>query len=133
MNDFLGALIPTNTTLRHLLDAHKVEGFTRHRELVDTVILNNEQSIQTCETNLKSLASIRRTYSLINAHNLDRTIKILTLASVFISIPTMFFSMYGMNMPLPEQHRQEAFTVLLVISILTVLTAFVIGRKKRIF
>lgn len=133
MNDFLSSLVPTNTTLRHLLSNKEVPAFAHHRDMANTVILNNEQSIQACESNLKSLMSIRRTYTLISSHSLDRTIKILTMVSVFISIPTMFFSMYGMNIGLPEQHNQQTFAGLLVVCLLTVLTAYAIGRKKRIF
>lgn len=133
MNDFLGSLGPTNTALKHLVNDKSVPGFTAHHDIVDTVILNNDQSIQACETNLKSLTSIRRTYTLINGYNLDRTIKILTLASVFIAIPTMFFSMYGMNIGLPQQRHRGAFAGLLVVCLVTVLVAFVVGRKKRIF
>ncbi|MBL8121934.1 magnesium transporter CorA family protein [Candidatus Saccharibacteria bacterium] len=133
MNDFLSSLGPTNTTLRHLVSNKDIHGMSQHRDLVNTVILNNEQSIQTCEANLKSLTSIRRTYTLISSHSLDRTIKILTMVSVFISIPTMFFSMYGMNIGLPEQHNRQAFAGLMVVCLVTVLTAYAIGRKKRIF
>ncbi|PID99116.1 hypothetical protein CSA80_03315 [Candidatus Saccharibacteria bacterium] len=133
LNDFLSSLTPTNTTLRHLLANKELSGFARHQDKVNTVILNNEQSIQSCEANLKSLNSIRRTYTLISSHSLDRTIKILTMVSVFIAIPTMFFSMYGMNVGLPEQHNRQAFTGLMVICLLTVLTAYAVGRKKRIF
>jgi magnesium transporter len=133
MNDFLSSLQPTNASLRHLLSSEKAPSFAAHRELVDTVILNNDQSIQTCEANLKSLTSIRRTYTLINSYRLDRTIKILTLASVFISIPTMFFSMYGMNIGLPEQHNPLAFIGLIVLCLLIVWSAYAIGRNKKIF
>lgn len=133
LNDFLSALHPTNSTLSHLLSSESKNRLIKHRDLVNTIILNNEQSIQTCEANLKLLASIRRTFSLISQHHLDRTIKILTLASVFISIPTMFFSMYGMNVPLPEQHRKEAFLFVLFLCVVTTWSAYFIGRKKRIF
>lgn len=133
MNDFLSSLTPTNAALEHLRKDHVFPAFAAHRELVDTVILNNNQSIQTCEANLKSLNSIRRTYTLINGYTLDRTIKILTLASVFIAIPTMFFSFYGMNLPLPWQHHPIAYLVLLLICLITVWTAYLVGRKKRIF
>jgi magnesium transporter len=133
MNDFLGSLVPTNAVLRHLVADSSAPGFATHRELVDTVILNNEQSIQTCDANLKSLAAIRRTYTLINGYTLDRTIKILTLASVFIAIPTMFFSFYGMNIPLPWQHHPIAYVALLLICLLVAWSAYAIGRKKRVF
>lgn len=133
MNDFLNSLIPTNTILKHLLDSSSGPKFEKHRDLVETVILNNNQSIQTCEANLKSVDSIRRTYTLINSHNLDRTIKILTLASVFISIPTMFFSMYGMNVGLPQQKNPQAFIALMIICVVTVVSAYLVGRHKKIF
>ena len=133
MNDFLNSLMPTNTTLKHLLSSSSAPNFEKHRDLVETVILNNNQSIQTCEANLKTVDSIRRTYTLINSHNLDRTIKILTLASVFISIPTMFFSMYGMNIGLPQQKHPQAFIVLMIVCVLTVITAYIVGRKKKVF
>jgi magnesium transporter len=133
MNDFLSSLQPTNTMLEHLLTGSSNRSFADHRELVEVVILNNNQSIQTCEANLKAITSIRRTYALISAHRLDRTIKILTLASVFISIPTMFFSMYGMNVGLPWQKHRGAFESLLVLCVITVLAAYITGRKKHIF
>lgn len=133
MNDFLCALIPTNTALRHLVNDRSVPAFAKHRDLVDTAILNNDQSIQTCEANLKSLTSIRRTYTLLYSHNLDRTIKILTMISVFIAIPTMYFSMYGMNIGLPHQKSAGVFVGLMAICLLTIIVAYVIGRKKRIF
>ncbi len=133
LNDLLNSLEPTNSALRHLLSTNTLHDFAGHREVVDTVVLNNEQSIQACAASLKSLDSIRRTYSLINSHRLDRTIKILTLASVFISIPTMFFSMYGMNIPLPWMHDKETFLVMIVVCLILVGTAFTVGRKRHIF
>jgi magnesium transporter len=133
MNDFISSLIPTNVTLQHLVNDSKQPAFATHHDLVNTVMLNNKQSIQTCESNLKSLASIRRTYTLINSSRLDRTIKILTMVSVFISIPTMFFSMYGMNIGLPFAQNPRMFTALMVVCLVIVLTAYAVGRKKRIF
>ncbi len=133
LNNFLSSLKPTNTALQHLLADRNRPEFVRHRELVSAVIVNNNQSIQACEDNLKFLDSIRRAYTLVNSHNLDRTIKILTLTSVFISIPTMFFSMYGMNIGLPQQKHGQAFGLLMVICVITVLVAYLVGRKKRIF
>lgn len=133
IHDFLGSLEPTNAALRHLIANKPLGSFQKHHEMAETVILNNEQSMRSCESSLKTLNSIRRTYTLISSYHLDRTIKILTLASVFISIPTMFFSMYGMNVGLPIQRSGIAFTVILTACFVTALTAYAIGRKKRIF
>lgn len=133
LNDLLNSLEPTNAALRHLLTTNTLHDFAGHHELVDTVVLNNEQSIQACAASLKSLDSIRRTYSLINSHRLDRTIKILTLASVFISIPTMFFSMYGMNIPLPWMRNEETFVIMIIACLVLVGSAYAVGRHKKVF
>lgn len=133
IHDFLGSLEPTNAALRHLVTNKPKDSFQKHRELVDTVILNNEQSMRSCKSSLKTLNSIRRTYTMVSSYHLDRTIKILTLASVFISIPTMFFSMYGMNIEMPIQRSKLAFTLILVMCFVIVLTAYAAGRKKRVF
>lgn len=133
MNDFLNALQPTNAALRNLTTIASLASFSAHQDLVRTVLLNNEQSIQACEANLKSVTSIRRTYALINSHNLDRTIKILTMISVFLAIPTMYFSMYGMNIGLPWQRSTAAFAGLMVVCLLTILTAYALGRNRKIF
>lgn len=133
MNDFLSSLAPTNSVLKHLRDHKIVSSLGKKSALIDTVILNNEQSINTCENNLKAIDSIRRTYTLLNSSRLDRTIKILTLTSVFISIPTMFFSMYGMNVALPWMRHDAVFIGIMALCLFTVLTALVVMRKKHIF
>lgn len=133
LNDFLGSLSPTNHTLKHLRDSGALKNIAKHRLMIDTVILNNEQSITTCENNLKSLDAVRRTYQLINSRQLDRTIKILTLVSVFIAIPTMFFSMYGMNIQLPFMHHGLAFVFIMLICLLIAGGAYYVGRRRNIF
>lgn len=132
LNDFLNSLEPTNVTLAHMASSDEAL-FKNHQELLNTVLLNNKESIQACHAQLKSLEVLRRTYSLISSNNLDRTIKILTTVSVLIAIPTMLFSMYGMNVHLPWQNNGDAFPMIFTLSILTAVTAFIIGRHKKIF
>ncbi len=133
LQDFISSLEPTNASLKHLRSNGSIAGFTKHSVLIDTVILNNEQSMKVCESNLKSLESIRRTHTLVNSYRLDRTIKILTLASVFISIPTMLFSMYGMNIKLPGMDSDGAFIAIMIACLFLAAAAYTVGRRKRIF
>jgi magnesium transporter len=133
MNDFLSSLEPTNATLRHLLTNTVLPDFSNHKNIVNVVLLNNEQSIRICNANLKTIDAIRRTYTLISSYHLDRSIKTLTLASLFIAIPTMFFSMYGMNVSLPHQRHPFIFIGLMLLCIISGAAAYLVGRKKRVF
>jgi magnesium transporter len=133
LNEFLSALIPTNATLRRLLLGRYMPLFEEDQDIVEDLLLNNEQSIEACNSNLKSVANIREAYTSISANNLNRTIKILTIATVMIAIPNLFFSMYGMNLPLPFQHHPWAFPALILFSIVLLLAVVRYGRRQKIF
>jgi magnesium transporter len=133
LNEFLSALIPTNATLRRLLLGRYMPLFEEDQDIVEDLLLNNEQSIEACNSNLKSVANIRDAYSSISANNLNRTIKILTIATVMIAIPNLFFSMYGMNIDLPFQHHAWAFSALLAFTLLLLIVVVRYGRRNKIF
>jgi magnesium transporter len=133
LNEFLSALIPTNATLRRLLLGRYMPLFEEDQDIVEDLLLNNEQSIEACNSNLKSVANIREAYTSISANNLNRTIKILTIATVMIAIPNLFFCMFGMNLPLPFQHHPWAFPALILFSIVLLLAVVRYGRRQKIF
>lgn len=133
LNEFLSALIPTNATLRRLLLGRYMPLFEEDQDIVEDLLLNNEQSIESCNSNLKSVANIREAYSSISANNLNRTIKILTIATVMIAIPNLFFSMYGMNIEMPFQHHAWAFPALIIFSVGLLTAVALYGRRKKIF
>jgi magnesium transporter len=133
LNEFLSALQPTNATLRRLLVGRHIPLFEEDHDLVEDLLLNNEQSIEGCRSNLKSINNIREAYSAISSHNLNQTIKILTIATVAIALPNVFYGMYGMNVPLPFQHEPGAFWLIFGFTIFVVVIAALFARRKRIF
>lgn len=133
LNEFLSALIPTNATLRRLLLGRYMPLFEEDQDIVEDLLLNNEQSIEACNSNLKSVANIRDAYSAISANNLNRTIKILTIATVMIAIPNLFFSMYGMNVDLPFQHDDWFFPALMIFNVFLLLGIARFARRNKIF
>lgn len=133
LNEFLSALVPTNATLRRLLLGRYMPLFEEDQDIIEDLLLNNEQSIEACNSNMKSIANIREAYSSISSNNLNRTIKILTIATVMIAIPNLFFSMYGMNIDLPFQHQLWAFPALIIFTLLLLLGVVNYGRRNKIF
>ena len=133
LNEFISALVPTNATLRRLMLGRYMPLFEEDQDIVEDLLLNNEQSMEACNSNMKSIANIREAYSSISANNLNRTIKILTIATVMIAIPNLFFSMYGMNIDLPFQHHVWAFPALIIFSISLLLAVVRYGHRKKIF
>lgn len=133
LNEFLSAMVPTSATLRRLLQGRYMPLFDQDQDIVEDLLLNNEQSIEACNSNMKSIANIREAYTSISSNNLNRTIKILTIATVMIAIPNLFFSMYGMNVNLPFQHHPWAYPALISFSVVLLLAVGIFGRRKKIF
>lgn len=133
LNEFLSALMPTNATLRRLLMGRYVPLFAEDQDIVEDLLLNNEQSIEACNSNIQSIAHIREAYTSISSNNLNRTIKILTIITVLIMLPSMFYSMYGMNVRLPFQDAVWAFGAVIGFTALVNVIVFLIARRKRIF
>jgi magnesium transporter len=133
LNEFLASLMPTNATLRRLLLGRYMPLFAEDQDIVEDLLLNNEQSIEACNSNIKSVVNIREAYSSISANNLNRTIKILTIITVLIMLPSMFYGMYGMNISLPFQEETWIFVGLLGFTLLVNVLVVLIARKKRLF
>jgi magnesium transporter len=133
LNEFLSALLPTTAILRRLLLGRHITLYAEDQELVEDLLLNNEQSIEGCQSNIKSIINIREAYSTISSNNLNRSMKILTIATVLITLPNVLFGMYGMNIALPFQHEPWAYVLVVVFSITVCMLVYLVGRRKRIF
>ncbi len=133
LNDFLSALSPTNSILRRLLLGRHLKLDTDDKDLVEDLLLNNEQSIVGCKSSLKTIVNIREAYSTIMSNNLNRVIRLLTILTVVISIPTLITSIYGMNVDLPFDQKSYAFSVIAGMSVLLSVAAVWLFRRSRWF
>ncbi|HKR81620.1 MAG TPA: magnesium transporter CorA family protein [Candidatus Saccharimonadales bacterium] len=132
LNEFLGALQPTNATLRRLLLGRHMPLFEEDQDIVEDLLLANEQSIEACSSNIKSIVNIREAYTSISSNNLNQTMKVLTVATVIIALPNLFYGMYGMNVPLPLQHEPWAYWAVLGFTLAIVIVGLWLARRKRI-
>lgn len=132
LNEFQASLQPTNAALRRLLVGRQLPLFDEDQDIVEDLLLNNEQSIEAIRSNLLSVGNIRDAYSAISSNNLNRTITLLTLATILVALPNVFFGMYGMNVTLPFQEAPWAFVAVVSFNLLLITTIIISVRKKRI-
>lgn len=132
LNEFHSSLQPTNAALRRLLASRQLKLFEEDQDIVEDLLLNNEQSIEAIRSNLKSIANIREAYSAISANNLNKTLTILTVATILISIPSLAMGIYSLNIPLPAQHSHDTFWIIMGINVTLMSAVLYIARKKRV-
>lgn len=131
LNDFLAALVPTNTLLDSLLSGKFLRLYDEDHELVEDLMLSNRQLIELCQSNMRSIANIREGYSTIMTNNLNRVIKLLTALTIVLAVPTIIGSFYGMNVRLPLADSPDAFLVVLGITILASVGVLALFLKNR--
>ncbi|HEX6257975.1 MAG TPA: magnesium transporter CorA family protein [Candidatus Saccharimonadales bacterium] len=133
LNEFLSGLQPTTAILRRLLVSKHVAIYDQDQEIVEDLLLNNEQSIESCRNLVKSIINIREAHATITNNNLNRAMRTLTAATVIITLPNVFYGMFGMNVPVPFAHEPLAFFAVVGSTIGVTLVVVAIGRAKRIF
>ena len=131
LNDFLAALVPTNTLLNNLLSGKFLQLYEQDHELVEDLMLSNRQLIELCQSNMRSIGNVREGYSTIMSNNLNRVIKILTALTIVLTVPTIVASFYGMNVRLPLADSPDAFLVVLGFTILVSVAVLALFLKNR--
>lgn len=113
LNDFMGALVPSNVMLSNLLSGKTLQLYEEDKDLIEDLSLHAGQLVELCKSSLKTIVNIREAYSTIVTNNLNRVIKFLTALTILLTVPTMIASLYGMNVPLPLMDSPFAFWVIL--------------------
>jgi magnesium transporter len=109
LNDFIGALVPTSSTLRTILSGSYLQLYEEDRDMIEDIQLENGQQVEAAKTGLKTIQNIRDAYTAIVTNNLNSVIKLLTALTIILTIPTVIGSLYGMNVVLPFADSPHAF------------------------
>ncbi|MEK7620930.1 MAG: magnesium transporter CorA family protein [Patescibacteria group bacterium] len=133
LNDFLSGLQPMSAMLHRLLVGKHIALYAQDEDIVEDLTLATEQSIEACRSYVKSIGSIRDAHATIASNNLNRSMKILTAATVMITLPNVLYGMYGMNIALPFQKEAWAYYAIFGFTLLMSILVFALGRKRKIF
>lgn len=132
LNDYLDALIPTNTATEKLLSGRMLKLTDDDRDLVEDLSIDFEQLIARCKSLLRTITNLRDSYRAVMDTRLNETIRLLTVITLALTIPTMIAGLYGMNVDaLPGSHSPYAFWAVIVISLLSAGSLSLYFLRKR--
>jgi magnesium transporter len=101
------------------------------QDLLDDIIIENQQGYEMAQISNSILNETSDTYSSIINNNMNGVMKFLTSYSIILTIPTLVFSFYGMNVELPWANMHVSWLITIVISVVIgVLLGFQFWRKK---
>lgn len=104
--------------------------YEEDEDILEDAIIENRQAIEMSKTYSDILTSTMDAYSSIISNNLNGVMKFLTSLTILISVPTLIASIWGMNVELPFEKTPYGFVILLLISLLVAVGAYVWLKRK---
>ena len=134
LNDYLDALMPTNTALEKTLNAKfkLLQLREEDQEAVEDLSVDIEQVIARCKSLLRTITNVRDSYRAVMDTRLNETMRILTVATLALTVPTMLAGLFGMNVDFPfDTHGFGAFWAVVTASVLAaILISYYFIRKR---
>jgi magnesium transporter len=130
---FISSLRSNEVMLERLQRTKAFNQFEEDQELLEDVLTENQQALQMTRISSDILSSMMDAFASIISNNLNTVVKLLTVITIIISLPTMISSFYGMNVNLPFQSHPLAFIFVLVLSMLLIGGAIYVFAKRDWF
>lgn len=101
LHDFSFALVKINNDLSNIMHGKILSLSQKEKDQIEDILLSNQQLIDLCNENIRTIVNLRDAYSTIMTNNLNRVIKLFTSLTVILTIPTIVSGFFGMNVNLP--------------------------------
>ena len=101
---FSTSLKSTETVLEKILRGRVIKLYEEDQELLEDVLIEVKQAIEMSNIYSNILSGTMDAFASVISNNLNIVMKVLTVITIVMSVPTMVFSFYGMNvldLPLP--------------------------------
>lgn len=110
-----------------------IDGHRRDREAVEDIMLYIRQLLVAIESHNQTITSIRNAYSTIANNVLNQRMKTLTVLTLLVALPNVFYGMYGMNIELPFAEEPWAYGGIIVFTLIVIITVYAVAKKRNIF
>ena len=107
-----------------------LKSYEEDDEILEDAIIENRQAIEMGKIYSDILSGTMDAYASIISNNLNVVMKLLASITIVLSIPTLIASIWGMNVPLPFANNPNGFGIVIGISVLISVVAFVWLKKK---
>ena len=95
---FTTSLRSNEAVLEKLIKIESIKKYPEDTELLEDVIIENTQAIEMANIYSGILRSMMDAFASVISNNLNDVMKILSVITIVMSIPTIIFSAYGMNL-----------------------------------
>lgn len=133
---FTTALRSNEMVLEKLLRTELIKKYPEDSELLDDAIVENKQAIEMANIYSGILSGMMDAFASVISNNLNIVMKVLAIVTIVMSIPTMIFSAYGMNVNIdgmPFAGSPFGFLIIIAMAVVLSVAATIIFVKMKMF
>lgn len=126
---FSTSLKNTEKVLEKILRGRLIKLYEEDQDLLEDVLIEVKQAIEMSNIYSNILSGTMDAFSSIISNNLNMVMKVLTVITIIMSVPTMVFSFYGMNvdnLPFP----QNPLFALGIAAVLALFAGIILTKSK---
>lgn len=133
---FTTSLRSNEVVLEKLMKVEKIKHYPEDEDLLEDVIIENKQAIEMANIYSGILSGTMDAFASVISNNLNIVMKFLATVTIVMSIPTMVYSAYGMNVNtagMPFANSPYGFWIVIGISAVIALIVALFFSKKDMF
>lgn len=131
---FTTSLRANEVVLEKLLKSDSIKKYPEDTELLEDVIIENKQAIEMANIYSGILSGMMDAFASVISNNLNIVMKTLATITIVMSIPTMIFSLYGMNFKnIPLGGWEHGFAAVTAGTLMLTAIIAVLFAKKDLF
>lgn len=128
---FSTSLKGNEAVLERLLRMSFIRQYPDDTDLLEDVIIENKQAIEMCTIYRDILSGTMDAFASVISNNLNIVMKVLTLITIIMTIPTIIASLWGMNVMVPFANNPYGFWIVVAMcALVSALVTFIMSRKK---
>ncbi len=130
---FSTSLKGNEAVLERLLRMSFIRKYPDDTDLLEDVIIENKQAIEMCTIYRDILSGTMDAFASVISNNLNIVMKILTLITIIMTIPTIVASLWGMNVMVPFAANPFGFWIVLGFAVVLAAGVAVFMKAKKMF
>lgn len=131
LNDYRTNLTAMEKLLSRLHENRHNTFVDKDCEYIEDMALYVNQLLVSVESHTNAINSIRNAYTTISNNILNQRMKTLTLLTLLVALPNVFYGMFGMNVPLPFSDEPWAYAAITGFTLVIVMLAYLFIRRNR--
>ena len=133
---FTTSLRSNEVVLEKLLKSDRMKKYPEDEDLLEDVIVENRQAIEMANIYSGILSGMMDAFASVISNNLNIVMKFLAVMTIVLSVPSIIFAAYGMNVVpagMPFAGSPFGFLIIVLISFAVSIAVAVFFFKKKMF